>query len=125
MTRRPTPRVAALTQGTFFIASGLWPILDIESFQRVTGRKRDRWLVKTMGGLIAVVGGVLLHSAVSKTAPPSKLLAVGSAAALGLSDVIYATRGVISKVYLADAAAEAALIALWMAASRDARRPNA
>jgi hypothetical protein len=39
-----------------------------------------------------------------------------SAASLALVDVAFVTRGRISKIYLADAAAEVALIAAWLLA---------
>ena len=52
MTRIAQPRnAAALTQGVFYLATGLWPIVHLPSFERVTGRKKEKWLVKAMGGL--------------------------------------------------------------------------
>jgi len=42
------------------------------------------------------------------------LLAVGSASALTLVDVIYVTNGTIAKIYLLDAAAEIILITFWL-----------
>ena len=41
-------------------ATGIWPLLDIESFQDVTGSKTDLWLVRTVGVLVAVIDGVVL-----------------------------------------------------------------
>jgi hypothetical protein len=111
-------------QGTFFVATGLWPIAGMRSFERVTGPKREHWLVKTMGGLIAVIGGALLETARSRSVrSPTIALGVGSAAALALSDVIYVRRRIIPKVYLVDAAAETALVMLWMAALRSEKVP--
>jgi hypothetical protein len=119
MNLRVTTRAVAFMQGTFFVATGMWPIVDMRSFESVTGPKRDHWLVKTMGGLITVIGGSLLEAARSRSVrSPNIALAVGGAAALALSDVVYVRRRVISKVYLADAAAETAIIMLWMAAVR-------
>ena len=73
----------------------------------LTGRKRDTWLVQTIGGLIAAVGVALLVD-------ESKTLGIASAASLGLADAYFAGTGQISKVYLGDAAVEAALIAAWL-----------
>ena len=46
----------ALLQGIFYVATGVWPLIDIVSFQVVTGPKTDLWLVKTVGVLVTVIG---------------------------------------------------------------------
>lgn len=104
----------ALIQGAYYVATGLWPIIHMRSFEQVTGPKTDDWLVKTVGGLITVVGGALLVAGL-RDAPSRDLaaVAVGSAAALTAVDVIYVARGRISRVYLLDAAAETVLIGGW------------
>ena len=102
----------AITQGVFYVVTGLWPILHYRSFEAVTGPKVDRWLVKTLGGLITAVGLSLLAG---RRDPPrgQRVLGVASAVVLGGSDLIYVGRGRISRVYLGDALAEAAIVALW------------
>lgn len=107
-------RRLAVVQGTYYTATGLWPIIHMESFERVTGRKTDDWLVKTVGALISVLGGGLLATGLHE-APSRDLAAVaaGSAAALAAIDVVYVARGRISSVYLLDAAAETVLVAGW------------
>ena len=106
-----------MVQGAYYIVSGLWPIVSLRTFERVTGPKTDGWLVKMVGLLAAVIGGVLVRRA-SGGEPPDAALGVGSAAAFAAIDVVYAGRGRISPIYLADAAAEAALIGAWALASR-------
>ncbi len=114
----PLARGLAYAQGGWWLATGLWPVLHLRSFERVTGRKREGWLVKTLGGLIAAVGGVMLLSAKrSQVTPELRLLGLGSALAMAVSDVWYPLRGRVKKVYLADAAAEAALVGGWLLAS--------
>src|SRR5436853_4881989 len=104
----------AIGQGIYFAATGVWPLIDMRSFEAVTGPKVDQWLVRTVGVLVAAIGGALIAAGARRAVTPELAgLAVGSAAALGVIDVVYATKGRISKVYLADAAAEAALIAAW------------
>jgi hydrogenase/urease accessory protein HupE len=104
----------ALTQGTFYLATGIWPLLDIDSFQAVTGPKTDLWLVRTVGVLVAVIGAVLVTGARRRTLGPEiTLLAVGSALGLAAIDIIYVLGGTISPVYLADAVAEIGLAAIW------------
>jgi hypothetical protein len=103
----------------FYVATGLWPIAHLASFEAVTGPKVDRWLVRTIGGLIAVVGASLIAGAFERrTSRAIGLLGIGSAAALGVADLVYVARGRISKVYLGDASAEAALVAAWIAGAR-------
>jgi hypothetical protein len=110
-------RALALAQGVYFAGTGLWPLVHMPSFEAVTGRKVDTWLVKTVGVLITVVGGVLVGAAARRrVTAEATALAIGSAAALGAVDTIYASKGRISPVYLADAAVEAALVAGWVVA---------
>ena len=105
------PKVA-LVQGLYYLATGLWPIFHINSFLLVTGPKTDLWLVKTVGILVAVIGTVLLSASRSRRISDEIiLLATGSALGLAIVDVVYARQ--ISSVYLADAAAELGLVALW------------
>ena len=61
---RPAPATAtvALAQGALWAATGLWPILRLRSFTHVTDPKLEGWLVKTVGALIAVVGGTLISA---------------------------------------------------------------
>jgi len=124
-------RVAPLAQGLFFAATGLWPILHLRSFEAVTGPKVDRWLVKTIGGLIAVVGATLVVGSgpaarrrwAGGPTPAERalrVLGIGAAAALAMADVVYVARRRIAPVYLADAVAEAGIITGWIA--EDARR---
>ena len=108
-------KVLARVHGLYYLATGLWPLVDIDSFQALTGAKTDLWLVKTVGLLIAVIGAALLVSGRRATVTAEvAVLAAGSALALGAVDVYYAARGVISKIYLLDAPVEAALAAAWI-----------
>jgi hypothetical protein len=107
----------ALVQGIYFLATGIWPLVSIDTFQAVTGEKHDLWLVHTVGVLVAAIGLVLLVSGWRRTVSPElALLAVGSALALAGIDVLYVARGVIDRIYLLDAVVEAVLILLWVAA---------
>jgi hypothetical protein len=117
-------RLLATAQGLYYLATGIWPILHIDSFQAVTGPKTDLWLVKTVGLLIAVIGAAVFAA---RTRPALSaemfILAAGSALALGTVDVVYALRGVLSKIYLLDAVPEAALVAGWSLLWRRRARP--
>jgi len=109
----------AVTQGVFYVATGVWPLIHIDSFQAVTGPKVDWWLVRTVGVLVGVIGLVLITAARRRRIGPEvALLAIGSALGLAAIDTIYALSGVISPVYLADAVVELALVAAWMLGRR-------
>ena len=109
----------SVAQGVFYVATGLWPIVHLRSFEAVTGPKLEGWLVKTVGALIAIVGGTLLAAGLRRRVSPELMqLAAGSAASLAAVDVIYSPQR-ISPVYLLDAVVEGALVTGWsMAAAR-------
>lgn len=109
-------RLTAVGQGTFWLAAGTWPLVHYRSFTAVTGPKRDDWLVKTIGGLIAVVGGTLLAAGL-RARVTREIAALGAAAAASLAwaDVRYVSRGRIASAYLLDAFAEAPFLAGWTA----------
>lgn len=107
-------RKLAFIQGAFYVATGVWPLVDITSFQLVTGPKTDLWLVKTVGVLISVIGIVLLAGArTRRISDEIVMLGVGSALGLAAIDLSYALSGRISAVYLGDAVVEIGLAVLW------------
>jgi energy-converting hydrogenase Eha subunit E len=104
---------ARVAQG-YYTATGLWPVVSMKTFERVTGPKRDDWLVKTVGLLITVVGVTLIHAGRQpRIHQEIRLLAALSAAALASVDVVYVARRRISPVYLLDAMPEMMLLAWW------------
>lgn len=109
----------AWVHGIYYLATGLWPLASMRTFELVSGPKTDHWLVRTVGLLVAAIGGTLAFSARRGHIPPEvPLLATSSAASLAAIDVVYALKGRISRVYLLDAVAEGLLIAGWAAAWR-------
>jgi hypothetical protein len=111
-------RVAAI-QGVFYVFSGIWPLLDIDSFQAVTGPKVELWLVRTVGVLVLVIGGVLVTAARRKTVDLEiKVLAMGSALGLAGIDTGYALSRTIPPIYLADAVVELGFVAGWILGRR-------
>jgi hypothetical protein len=110
----PTKEQVAALQGAYFLATGVWPLVSRKSFEEVTGPKSDFWLARTVGVLVASVGGVLLlGSRRKRVGLELQVLGVATAAGLAAIDVIFALRGRISTVYLVDAVIEAAVIASW------------
>jgi hypothetical protein len=102
-------------QGLYYLLTGIWPLLGLDSFEAVTGKKYDDWLVKTVACLVLIDGAVFLLAAWRRsTAPEVTLLAVGSAIMLTLVDIVYVSERTISAVYLLDAVLEIGLVIGWM-----------
>jgi len=110
------PGQLALFHGGYFLSTGIWPLVSRRAFEAVTGPKKDFWLAQTVGVLVASVGSTLvLAGKWGRVDQDARWLAASSAAGLAAIDVVYVARGRISKVYLADAAIEAALVLAWVA----------
>jgi hypothetical protein len=98
-----------LLQSIYYFLTGLWPLVDITSFMKVTGPKTDIWLVK-MVGLLTIAISIALFNSYRTHNHTSTVLAVCSASAYLVIDVYYYYNGQISFVYLIDAFIEAMII---------------
>lgn len=114
--QRNRDTAVATAQSVYFLVTGIWPLVHRRSFERVTGRKQDFWLVETVGVTVASIGLGLAQAVVRRRPVPPELrtVAVASAAGLGAVDVLYVARRRISPVYLLDAAVEAAFLSVWL-----------
>jgi hypothetical protein len=116
---RPLFRVP-LAQAVYYVISGIWPVVSMSSFEMVTGPKRDRWLVRTVGLLATVIGLALGRQGSTSEAsgrgrlPAEVILGAGSALAFATIDAVYVAKRRISRVYLADAAIELAFLRSWL-----------
>ncbi|MCC6792853.1 MAG: hypothetical protein IT336_14275 [Thermomicrobiales bacterium] len=100
--------------GIYWLVSGIWPVVHMPSFEAVTGPKVDRWLVKTVGALIAVAGAGLVQSAANKRVTPElETVAIGTALSLTAVDLVYVAKRRISPIYLLDAVVHTALAIAW------------
>jgi hypothetical protein len=90
-------------QDAFYFGSGVWPLLSMRTF--VTGPKTDKWLVKTVGVLVSVIGGTLGAQRFAKRYRAGNETPSCSID-LSAIDVIYVAKRRISPVYLLDAVAE-------------------
>ena len=111
-------------QGAYYLLTGIWPLVSLRTFEAVTGPKTDDWLVQTVGVLAAVIGAALFVG--SWRWPPNRetlLLAVLAALGFAAVDVVFTVQGIISRVYLADAAVQVVVLAaLALARALDMRR---
>ena len=104
----------ALVQGIYFFVTGIWPLVSMETFLKITGPKTDLWLVKTVGSILAVIGAVLILAQVNGEITASiVVLAMGSAFSLAVVEMVYVAKQVIPIIYLGDAFLELLLIAWW------------
>lgn len=116
-----TRRRVLAAQSSYYLGTGLWPLLDRRSFEAVTGPKTDFWLVETVGAMVAAIGAGLALAARRDRLPDElRVTAITAAAGLGLVDLVNVARGRIRPVYLADAAVEGLLVAVLLADGRDA-----
>ena len=112
-------RQVALAQAAYYGVTGLWPLVSRTSFETITGRKTDWWLVETVALLILPIGGALAAAgARDRVTPEIELLGAGAAGLLAASDVLGAVRRRGRWSYLVDAAASGAILAAWGRASR-------
>lgn len=80
-------------------------------FERITGKKTDRWLVQMVGLLAAGIGvSLMLAARDEEVGAPSLALSAMAAIAFAGIDVVHTARRRISPIYLADAGVEAALV---------------
>ena len=108
-----------LLQAAYYLVSGIWPLVGIESFQKVSGRKTDLWLVKTVGVIVTVIGAVIGSAGVRKRITPEIAgLAIGSASGLATIEVVYAGKRRISRIYLLDTLLSVVMITAWVLAIR-------
>ena len=113
----------AKLHGSFNLVTGLWPLLHMRSFEMVSGPKTDKWLVRTVSGLLITIGLEQIRAASNAgSAPAVKRLGLGTAATLAAIDIIYATKGRISRIYLLDAVIEVLIIKGWLRYA--SRRPG-
>jgi hypothetical protein len=107
-------RRALLVQGAYYLGTGVAPFVSRRAFEAVTGRKREWWLVETVGVLVTAVGaGLTAAAARDRVTPEITAIAAGCAAGLAAIDVVHVARGRISPVYLADAAAQLGLLGAY------------
>ena len=122
LNRRAFVRWLVAANAVYYLFTGLWPLLDINSFMIVTGPKTDLWLVKMVGCLAASSGICMLYSALRKEFPPLLfLLGIVNSLSFISVDVIYVLNGTIRSIYLLDATAEAFLLCIYITLLRNTR----
>ena len=94
-------RIIFLSQGIYYLITGIWPVVHISSFMLVTGPKTDLWLVKMVSLLAISVGITILAMWRAKTR--FTVLNYTTALSFLIIDVYYSLTDTISDIYLVDA----------------------
>jgi hypothetical protein len=109
-------RAVMRLQGVYYMITGLWPVVNIYSFELITGPKIDDWLVKMVGLLAASIGLALLFAARGeRPSLEGYVLAIASALSFTAIDVIYVLNRTLLGVYLLDALLELCIVLLLLA----------
>lgn len=109
-------RVVMRLQGVYYIITGLWPVVNMYSFELITGAKTDDWLVKMVGLLAASIGVALLFAARrERPGIEGYVLAIATALSFTAIDVFYVLNGTLLVIYLLDALLEGCIIVLLLA----------
>ncbi|MDT0276445.1 hypothetical protein [Blastococcus goldschmidtiae] len=104
----------ARAHGLFNVLGGAWPLLRMRSFEAVTGPKADRWLVRTVSGLMVANGAVQLRAEPSQDGvTAARRIGMGTALVVATVDVVYGGRHRISRMYLVDAVLETGWLVAW------------
>ena len=105
-------RILAGAHAAYYVATGVWPVVHRRSFEAVTGPKRDFWLVRIVGALVAV-SGITLGIAVARgrRSPEAQAVAAGSAIVFSAADVWAGLNQ--SRVYFADLVPQALFTPAW------------
>ena len=115
-------RLVLRGQAVYYLLTGLWPLVSLSTFEKVTGPKVDDWLVHMVGLLAATIGAALWAGSRAREVAGSTLLLAGlSAASFAAIDLRYALSGRISWIYLTDAVLEVGIIIAIVIVAR--RRP--
>ena len=104
----PVARVALTAQAAYYVATGLWPLLHMASFEAVTGPKTDDWLVHM----------------VARWGLEIRMLAIGGALAFAAIEIWYVFTGRISPIYLADTLPELLLAGVLASQLHPRRTPQ-
>ena len=108
-------RITIVAQAVYYLLTALWPIIDIQSFMRVTGYKHDIWLVKTVGALLIPESLTMISYLFIRTdRRPVFILGSLSCVAFICVDLYYSLTDVIHDIYLADAVLQCLLLISWL-----------
>ena len=108
-------RFTVLFQSIYYIATGIWPLVSMATFEAVTGEKTDDWLVQTVGVLAAIIGASLLIGCLrGDLSRETIVLSILGAAGFAGVDIVFYMQDRISAIYLADAVAQSVILSVHL-----------
>jgi hypothetical protein len=101
-------------QGIYILLTAVWPLIDMESFLKISGPKTDIWLVKTVAVLLIPIA-ILFISTIFFSSHPLPVLLVGIATSAGLASIelYYTANHTIKWVYAVDGILQICFFLLW------------
>ncbi len=113
----------ARAQGLFNIVGGAWPLVALESFEWVFGKKSEVYLQKASGGLFLTTGIALLTAPASQEGVRhARRVGIAAAATYLVIDLIYVPKKEIRATYLLDALMEVGWLWAWLRPRESSRR---
>jgi len=104
-----------LLNGAYLGLTGLWALIDLQSFIMVTGPKSDIWLVKSLSLMFICIGiAFLLAYYFLENSLPMIILGFSVALALLGIDLYYSMNEIIPKVYLIDGFIQLLFLMGWI-----------
>jgi energy-converting hydrogenase Eha subunit E len=104
----------AMAQGAYDMVGGLWPLIHMPSFEAVTGPKEDDWLVRSVAGILLVMGAVLMFDAFRHHVSHSvRIMAGGISAVLAIVALVSSLAGFISLLYFIDGIIHLSFALAW------------
>ena len=110
-------KVAGFHAG-YLLLTGVWPVVHRRSFEALTGRKEDFWLVRTVGGLAVACGLAMGTAVIRGRRPPEVQILAGAQAVIFVLADIYAAANQ-SRIYLTDVGIQAVCLPAWFAPWED------
>jgi TRAP-type uncharacterized transport system fused permease subunit len=108
-------RLLLWIEGLYSLVTAIWPILDIDSFMKVTGPKTDQWLVKTVSVLIlSIAVFFLVQLRYNSPIVPVAILGILFSAGLIVIDFYYPSIDRISNIYMADGVVQIIFLLCWI-----------
>jgi len=101
----------ARTQGAYYLATGLWPVIFTDHYMRHTGQESHRGVAQTLGVAVAALGAALAGGVMPARA--ARWVGISSALALAAGGSYFAARGRGVPVNLTDAVVQLAFAAGW------------
>lgn len=100
-------------QGIYYFFTGVWPLVHLRSFEKITGDKKEHWLLYAVSLMITCSSLVFLVASLRRGPLPIEVLtlSISNVVVLSFIDIYFCLKGIIRKIYLIDALIELFILA--------------